>query len=100
MPSVWSFLLLDSLYIYFLVLNKRTFPPVVNRVFSNSEGENIPFPTAGISMRRSRACRHAPYKSHALDLSRSQHLKPRDDESEDSNDDSVFDAFAEEMDSN
>ena len=49
---------------------------------------------------RSRACRHAPYMSYALDLSHTQHLKPHDDESQDSDDDSVFVAFAEELDSN
>ena len=57
-------------------------------------------PSRAIARHRSRACRHAPYMSHALHLSRSQHWKPHDDESEDSNDDSVFDAFAEELDSN
>ena len=49
---------------------------------------------------RSWACRHAPYMSHALDLSRSQHVKPHDDESQNSNDNSVFDAFADELNSN
>ena len=38
--------------------------------------------------------------SHTLDLSRLQHLKLHDDESEDSNDDSVFDTFSKELDSN
>ena len=38
--------------------------------------------------------------SHALDLSHAQNVKPHDDESKDSDDDSKFDAFAEELDNN
>ena len=37
---------------------------------------------------------------HSLDLSSAQSAKPRDDESEDRDNDSEFDAFAGEMESN
>ena len=49
---------------------------------------------AGFSMRRE------PYTPHALDLSRAQNVKPRDDQSKGSNADFEFDSFAEELDSN
>ena len=53
--------------------------------------------SAGISMRRARSL--AGVQARALHVSRARSvalatLKPHDDESEDSNDDSVFDAFA------
>ena len=51
-------------------------------------------------MGRARACRHAPCTFHGLNLSHAQNLKPHDDKSEDSDDDSEFDALAEEVDSN
>ena len=44
--------------------------------------------------------RYAPYISLMLNLLYKQNLKPHDDESEDNNGDSEFDAFAEELDSN
>ena len=52
---------------------------------------NMGFP--GSSMRYARSRRHAPYTLHALNLSRTQNVKPHDDESEVNDYDSEFDAF-------
>ena len=51
-------------------------------------------------MRRTRSlasAQHAPYMSHMFNLSRAQNLKPHDHESNNSNYDSEFDAFSEEL---
>ena len=49
---------------------------------------------------RARLHRHAPCISHALNLSWMQNFKPHDDESDDSDDDSGFGTFIEELGSN
>ena len=44
-----------------------------------------------------RACKHMSYIPHALNFLGGQNLKAHNEESEDSNNDSECDAFAEEM---